>query len=396
MERGGSQHEAQHHLRHGCRPPHARSRRRHSPRPPPSPAGRRRDATPRRAFRDDDVAPFVKAGTTAPGRVRRRARPPPRGDWAPSSARRARALRHTRSWARPRLASNTRRSGSSQYAPPARSSAELQEGDAVLGSVDLRRLDGDRSCSPTPGRSRSGSPGRRRPAAGRGASRRPVDGRRHATPVAGATVAAAGGRRDHRRPMARRGDVLRRPDASAAAAKAGVVRTEAPTSPAGPRRRHARPGSRPPRPPTDAAPRDADRAARQADLRAGPRELRGASSPTRPGVKTVKLRLTKRLGNKCWYFSGRMERFRGTSAAVARTSRSATGPTGRTCCRGAGERALRARRDRDRRRRQPHAAGARDHAGGVHRPMKRARRPRPRLALRRLRLRSRRSSPAGR
>ena len=29
-------------------------------------------------------------------------------------------------------------------------------------------------------------------------------------------------------------------------------------------------------------------------------------------MKTVKLRLTKRLGKKCWYFSGRMERFRGT------------------------------------------------------------------------------------
>jgi hypothetical protein len=43
----------------------------------------------------------------------------------------------------------------------------------------------------------------------------------------------------------------------------------------------------------------------------GPRELRGSFSDA-SGVKVVKLRLTKRLGRKCWYFSGRMERFRGT------------------------------------------------------------------------------------
>ncbi len=46
-------------------------------------------------------------------------------------------------------------------------------------------------------------------------------------------------------------------------------------------------------------------------LRRGPRELRGSFADT-SGVKAVKLRLTKRLGKKCWYFSGKTERFRGT------------------------------------------------------------------------------------
>ena len=46
-------------------------------------------------------------------------------------------------------------------------------------------------------------------------------------------------------------------------------------------------------------------------LSRGPRELRGSFADA-SGVKTVKLRLTKRLGKKCWYFSGRMEKFRGT------------------------------------------------------------------------------------
>jgi hypothetical protein len=46
-------------------------------------------------------------------------------------------------------------------------------------------------------------------------------------------------------------------------------------------------------------------------LSRGPRELRGSFADS-SGVKTVKLRLTKRLGKKCWYFSGRMEKFRGT------------------------------------------------------------------------------------
>jgi hypothetical protein len=40
----------------------------------------------------------------------------------------------------------------------------------------------------------------------------------------------------------------------------------------------------------------------------GPRELRGTFSD----AAVVKLRLTKRLGKRCWYFSGRSERFVGT------------------------------------------------------------------------------------
>jgi hypothetical protein len=42
----------------------------------------------------------------------------------------------------------------------------------------------------------------------------------------------------------------------------------------------------------------------------GPRDLRGSFTDT-SGVKVVKLRLTKRVGKKCWYFSGKQERFRG-------------------------------------------------------------------------------------
>jgi hypothetical protein len=47
-------------------------------------------------------------------------------------------------------------------------------------------------------------------------------------------------------------------------------------------------------------------------LRTGPRELSGSFGPDPSGIKTVKLRLTKRLGNRCWYFSGKLERFRRT------------------------------------------------------------------------------------
>jgi hypothetical protein len=43
-------------------------------------------------------------------------------------------------------------------------------------------------------------------------------------------------------------------------------------------------------------------------LARGPRELRGSFSD----AAVVKLRLTKRLGKRCWYFSGRNERFVGT------------------------------------------------------------------------------------
>jgi hypothetical protein len=47
-------------------------------------------------------------------------------------------------------------------------------------------------------------------------------------------------------------------------------------------------------------------------LTRGPRELRGSFGADPSGIRTVKLRLTKRLGKRCWYFSGRSERFVGT------------------------------------------------------------------------------------
>jgi hypothetical protein len=46
-------------------------------------------------------------------------------------------------------------------------------------------------------------------------------------------------------------------------------------------------------------------------LKTGPRVLRGSfADPS--GVRTVKLRLTKRVGTRCWYFSGKSETFRGS------------------------------------------------------------------------------------
>jgi hypothetical protein len=41
----------------------------------------------------------------------------------------------------------------------------------------------------------------------------------------------------------------------------------------------------------------------------GPRELRGTVSDDSSGIRAVKLRLTRRLGRACWYFSGSRERF---------------------------------------------------------------------------------------
>jgi hypothetical protein len=46
-------------------------------------------------------------------------------------------------------------------------------------------------------------------------------------------------------------------------------------------------------------------------FKSGPRELGGSFADT-SGVKVVKLRLTKRAGKRCWYFSGKQERFRGS------------------------------------------------------------------------------------
>jgi hypothetical protein len=47
-------------------------------------------------------------------------------------------------------------------------------------------------------------------------------------------------------------------------------------------------------------------------LSRGPRELKGSFGADPSGIRVVKLRLTKRLGKRCWYFSGRKERFVGT------------------------------------------------------------------------------------
>jgi hypothetical protein len=46
-------------------------------------------------------------------------------------------------------------------------------------------------------------------------------------------------------------------------------------------------------------------------FKTGPRELKGSFADA-SGIKSVKLRLAKRVGGKCWYFSGKAERFRRT------------------------------------------------------------------------------------
>jgi hypothetical protein len=51
-------------------------------------------------------------------------------------------------------------------------------------------------------------------------------------------------------------------------------------------------------------------------LRRSSRQLSGRFEADPSGIKTVKLRLTKRLGKRCWYFSGRMERFRRTKCGT--------------------------------------------------------------------------------
>jgi len=43
--------------------------------------------------------------------------------------------------------------------------------------------------------------------------------------------------------------------------------------------------------------------------RGAPRELRGSVTPDPSGLWAVKIRLTRRLGNTCWYFSGSREQF---------------------------------------------------------------------------------------
>ena len=43
--------------------------------------------------------------------------------------------------------------------------------------------------------------------------------------------------------------------------------------------------------------------------RRAPRELRGTVAPDPSGLRAVKLRLTRQVGRRCWYFSGSRERF---------------------------------------------------------------------------------------
>src|SRR5919204_480528 len=45
-------------------------------------------------------------------------------------------------------------------------------------------------------------------------------------------------------------------------------------------------------------------------LTTGPRELRGSFGADRSGIREVKLRLTRRAGGACSYYSGKLERFR--------------------------------------------------------------------------------------
>jgi hypothetical protein len=92
------------------------------------------------------------------------------------------------------------------------------------------------------------------------------------------------------------------------AEKPGFARSEAETVAVG-----AVGAQNPPLLPADRTPPTAKLAGLEdhAVLRTGPRELRGSFSDS-SAIKTIKLRLTKRLGKKCWYFSGRSEKFRGS------------------------------------------------------------------------------------
>jgi hypothetical protein len=188
--------------------------------------------------------------------------------------------------------------------------AELQEGDQVLFFVDRCTFDGN-GCSnlpveplalTAPAAVTAGQEAEltvvKYSAAG---TAEPVAGARVAGPGVEVTTDAAG--------KARAGF----PSAGAVrlqATKAGLVRSAPVVVTV------AAPGGAPA--PTPAGPDRTAPTARlsglrdQQVLRRGPRALRGSFGADPSGVKTVKLRLTKRLGKKCWYFSGRMERFRGT------------------------------------------------------------------------------------
>ena len=219
-------------------------------------------------------------------------------------------------------------------------------------------------------------------------------------PVAGASVGGAHERgRTGRSPPARGAT---RGDHDLKATKDGAIRSNRvrvlrrPTAPTARAGRVPRPAERPPiQPPVVAAPDTTAPTAKLAGFKdhqvftSGPRDLRGSFSDA-SGVKVVKLRLTKRVGKRCWYFSGKQERFRGT--------RCGTGPYFAIGDKadwsyllpaqlGPGRYVLDAVAIDAAGNRTPLQRGT--HAGGVHRPMKRlavlllaALRPR-RLRLRR-------------
>jgi hypothetical protein len=192
--------------------------------------------------------------------------------------------------------------------------AELQEGDEVLYFVDRCTFDGT-GCSNDPVEPLAMTA----PASVTAGAIAEVSVRKYnasgvSAPVAGARVSGPGV--DVTTDAAGKASVTfaQAGDVAVRASKAGLVRSatsvvsvvapEAPSAPRGP-----------------AAPAAPDRTAPTAILTGlrdkqvlsrGPRELRGSFGTDPSGVKAVKLRLTKRLGKKCWYFSGRMERFRGT------------------------------------------------------------------------------------
>ena len=345
VERGGSQHEAQPHRRHGRRTPLARSQRRRSPRPPT--VDLRVEGATRTLFegRGDDrraAVPVRRRPRTLLGHQRRRARSR-RGASRRAPSRSARTgttgsatRRSTTIDGRERRLRRRRRSATSEY-----QRHEL----ATIGRLrrpELRRA--TRSCSPYAARSTD--------TAARTLSRP------GARPSRGETVDADGHRRGHRRRPSRARPSPARPPAPTARSTVGpwttrgghdlkaidgtavrsnrvrVVRDRR-------RRRRVRDDARRPRrgapaPPAAAArprraDRHADRSARQADAsRRGPRELRGSLGADPSGIKTVKLRLTKRARQEVLVLLGQAwSASAARSAGAARTSRSATAPTGR-------------------------------------------------------------------
>ena len=183
--------------------------------------------------------------------------------------------------------------------------AELQEGDSVLFFVDTCHFDGT-ACSNAPVLPL----GLTAPASvTQGAAAQVTvvryDASGAAAPVAGASVGGATTDADGHATIAFPAAGVVRLKAE----KPGFARSETETVAVG------TPGtSYQPLLPADRTPPTARLAGLKdhAVLRTGPRELRGSFGADPSGIKAVKLRLTKRLGKKCWYFSGRSETFRGT------------------------------------------------------------------------------------